>query len=167
MVMLTRVSIKLRLAWSTVAQMGFMLVECAAGLSTSPPSTYSPLSVRKAHAFASSSIDNKHELRKCAASMQSGSPESGVGTLASLSLVFGYILSPGGMVYRLGCGGGILPCSLSPSRTAVVEHGSPVWLDAAVAHTVRGSLPVRLLHYCHSERLRCRVLPDQYRLLWL
>ena len=34
MVMLTRISIKVRLAWSTVAQMGFMLLECALGLYT-------------------------------------------------------------------------------------------------------------------------------------
>jgi len=33
-VMLTRVSIKVRLAWSTVAQMGFMVMECGLGLYT-------------------------------------------------------------------------------------------------------------------------------------
>lgn len=32
LVMLTRVSIKVRLAWSTVAQMGFMVLECGLGL---------------------------------------------------------------------------------------------------------------------------------------
>lgn len=32
MVMLTRISIKVRLAWSTVAQMGFMVLECGLGL---------------------------------------------------------------------------------------------------------------------------------------
>ena len=34
LVMLTRVSIKVRLAWSTVAQMGFMVMECGLGLYT-------------------------------------------------------------------------------------------------------------------------------------
>ncbi len=34
LVMLTRVSIKVRLAWSTVAQMGFMVLECGLGLTT-------------------------------------------------------------------------------------------------------------------------------------
>ncbi len=34
MVMLTRISIKVRLAWSTAAQMGFMVLECALGLYT-------------------------------------------------------------------------------------------------------------------------------------
>lgn len=32
LVMMTRISIKVRLAWSTIAQMGLMLVECALGL---------------------------------------------------------------------------------------------------------------------------------------
>ncbi len=55
MVMLTRVSIKVRLAWSTVAQMGFMLVECAAGLYTLAALHLLGHSLYKAHAFLSAS----------------------------------------------------------------------------------------------------------------
>ena len=55
MVMLTRVSIKLRLAWSTVAQMGFMLVECAAGLYSLAALHLLGHSLYKAHAFLASS----------------------------------------------------------------------------------------------------------------
>lgn len=55
MVMLTRISIKVRLAWSTVAQMGFMLVECALGLYTLAALHLFGHSLYKAHAFLSAS----------------------------------------------------------------------------------------------------------------
>ncbi|WP_301291171.1 NADH-quinone oxidoreductase subunit L [Robbsia andropogonis] len=55
MVMLTRITIKVRLAWSTVAQMGFMLLECALGLYTLAALHLIGHSVYKAHAFLSAS----------------------------------------------------------------------------------------------------------------
>jgi NAD(P)H-quinone oxidoreductase subunit 5 len=55
MVMLTRISIKVRLAWSTVAQMGFMLLECALGLYTLAALHLIGHSLYKAHAFVSAS----------------------------------------------------------------------------------------------------------------
>ena len=55
MVMLTRISIKVRLAWSTVAQMGFMLLECAVGLYTLAALHLIGHSLYKAHAFLSAS----------------------------------------------------------------------------------------------------------------
>ncbi len=55
MVMLTRISIKVRLAWSTVAQMGFMLAECALGLYSLAALHLIGHSLYKAHAFLSAS----------------------------------------------------------------------------------------------------------------
>lgn len=55
LVMLTRVSIKVRLAWSTVAQMGFMLLECGLGLYTLAAMHLLGHSLYKAHAFLSAS----------------------------------------------------------------------------------------------------------------
>ncbi len=55
MVMLTRISIKVRLAWSTVAQMGFMVVECALGLYTLAALHLIGHSLYKAHAFLAAS----------------------------------------------------------------------------------------------------------------
>ncbi|MEO5795260.1 MAG: NADH-quinone oxidoreductase subunit L [Rhodoferax sp.] len=55
MVMLTRISIKVRLAWSTVAQMGFLLLECALGLYTLAALHLVGHSLYKAHAFLSAS----------------------------------------------------------------------------------------------------------------
>ncbi len=54
-VMLTRISIKVRLAWSTVAQMGFMLLECGLGLYTLAALHLLGHSLYKAHAFLSAS----------------------------------------------------------------------------------------------------------------
>lgn len=56
MVVLTRISIKVRLAWSTVAQMGFMLLECALGLYTLAFIHLIGHSFYKANAFLSSSM---------------------------------------------------------------------------------------------------------------
>lgn len=53
LVMFTRVSIKVRLAWSTVAQMGFMIVECALGLYTFAALHLIGHSIYKAYAFLS------------------------------------------------------------------------------------------------------------------
>lgn len=55
LVMLTRISIKVRLAWSTVAQMGFMLLECGLGLYTLAALHLIGHSLYKAHAFLAAS----------------------------------------------------------------------------------------------------------------
>ena len=56
LVMLTRISIKVRLAWSTVAQMGFMALECGLGLYTLAALHLIGHSLYKAHAFLSASM---------------------------------------------------------------------------------------------------------------
>jgi uncharacterized protein YbcC (UPF0753/DUF2309 family) len=55
LVMLTRISIKVRLAWSTVAQMGFMTMECSLGLYKLALLHLIGHSLYKAHAFLSAS----------------------------------------------------------------------------------------------------------------
>ena len=63
MVMLTRISIKVKLAWSTVAQMGFMLVECSLGLYTLALLHLIGHSLYKAQAFlAASSVVRQTRL---------------------------------------------------------------------------------------------------------
>ncbi|MDE2430384.1 MAG: NADH-quinone oxidoreductase subunit L [Burkholderiales bacterium] len=56
LVMLTRISIKVRLAWSTAAQMGFMVLECGLGLYTLAALHLIGHSLYKAHAFLSASM---------------------------------------------------------------------------------------------------------------
>ncbi|HEX7647365.1 MAG TPA: NADH-quinone oxidoreductase subunit L [Noviherbaspirillum sp.] len=70
LVMLTRISIKVRLAWSTVAQMGFMLLECGLGLYTLALLHLIGHSLYKAHSFLSASTaveDTKRKLMRGAA----------------------------------------------------------------------------------------------------
>jgi NAD(P)H-quinone oxidoreductase subunit 5 len=55
LVLLTRISIKVKLAWSTVAQMGFMVLECGLGLYTLAAMHLLGHSLYKAHAFLSAS----------------------------------------------------------------------------------------------------------------
>ncbi len=55
LVMLTRITIKVRLAWSTVAQMGFMVLECGLGLYTFAALHLLGHSLYKAHHFLSAS----------------------------------------------------------------------------------------------------------------
>ena len=55
LVMLTRISIKVRLAWSTVAQMGFLALECGLGLYTLAALHLIGHSLYKAHAFLAAS----------------------------------------------------------------------------------------------------------------
>ncbi len=60
LVMLTRISIKVRLAWSTVAQMGFMVLECGLGLYTLAALHLIGHSLYKAHTFLSASTAVQH-----------------------------------------------------------------------------------------------------------
>ena len=55
LVLLTRITIKVKLAWSTVAQMGFMVLECGLGLYTLAAMHLLGHSLYKAHAFLSAS----------------------------------------------------------------------------------------------------------------
>lgn len=64
MVMLTRISIKVRLAWSTVAQMGFMVLECGLGLYTLAALHLIGHSLYKAHTFLAASTVVRHTRLK-------------------------------------------------------------------------------------------------------
>lgn len=67
LIMTTRVSVKVRLAWSTSAQMGLMLLECALGLYELAVLHLMAHSVYKAHAFLnSSSAVHEYLTRKIA-----------------------------------------------------------------------------------------------------
>lgn len=67
LIMTTRISIKVRLAWSTSAQMGLMLLECALGLYELAVLHLLAHSVYKAHAFLNSgNAVNEYLQRKVA-----------------------------------------------------------------------------------------------------
>ena len=64
LIMTTRISIKVRLAWSTTAQMGLMLIECALGLYELAVLHLIAHSCYKAHAFLSSGTAVNDHLRQ-------------------------------------------------------------------------------------------------------
>ncbi|RUM54894.1 MAG: NADH-quinone oxidoreductase subunit L [Marinomonas sp.] len=67
LIMTTRISVKVRLAWSTSAQMGLMLLECALGLYELAVLHLLTHSVYKAHAFLNSSSAVQEFLTRRAA----------------------------------------------------------------------------------------------------
>jgi NAD(P)H-quinone oxidoreductase subunit 5 len=62
LVMMTITSVKVRLAWSTIAQMGLMLVECALGLYTLALLHLLAHSIYKAHAFLTAGEAVNHHM---------------------------------------------------------------------------------------------------------
>lgn len=64
LIMMTRISVKVRLAWSTIAQMGLMLVECALGLYELALLHLFAHSFYKAYAFLNSGDAVNESLRR-------------------------------------------------------------------------------------------------------
>ncbi len=99
LVMMTITSVKVRLAWSTIAQMGLMLVECALGLYTLALLHLLAHSIYKAYAFLSAGDAVKqHVIQQ---QIQASSTKSDwtfalIITLGTLSAAFyyGWISSP-------------------------------------------------------------------------
>lgn len=88
-VMLTRVSIKVRLAWSTVAQMGFMALECALGLYTLAALHLIGHSLYKAHTFLAASTVVQHSKLQ----MMRGSAANSLTGLSPASLIAAPVLA--------------------------------------------------------------------------
>lgn len=78
LVMVTRVSIKVRLAWSTAAQMGFMVLECGLGLYTLAALHLIGHSLYKAHAFLSASDVVRHTRERA---LYAGTPPGSMNLL--------------------------------------------------------------------------------------
>ncbi len=93
LVMLTRISIKVRLAWSTVAQMGFMVLECGLGLYTLAALHLLGHSIYKAHAFLAAS-DAVRQTR--ARALHTPPPPARASLLAAPLLSLAVVLAVGG-----------------------------------------------------------------------
>ncbi|MGD9834526.1 MAG: NADH-quinone oxidoreductase subunit L [Piscinibacter sp.] len=88
LVMLTRVTIKVRLAWSTVAQMGFMVLECGLGLYTLAALHLIGHSLYKAHAFLSaSSVVQQARLQAMRGSASPSAASLAAAPLLSVAIV--------------------------------------------------------------------------------
>lgn len=92
LVMLTRISIKVRLAWSTVAQMGFMVMECGLGLYTLALLHLLGHSLYKAHAFlAASGAVESARLRTMRGVSSPTAASLALAPLAAAALIAGFV----------------------------------------------------------------------------
>ena len=91
LVMTTRISVKVKLAWSTCAQMGFMLVECGLGLYELALLHILAHSVYKAHAFlaAAGTVADTRLRRLAPLAMVSSAPRQWGGAVVAVALVAG------------------------------------------------------------------------------
>lgn len=89
LVMMTRISIKVRLAWSTCAQMGLMLLECGLGLYELALVHLLAHSLYKAHAFLAAGETVAHSRQHA---LQPQSPVPELGSLLGALLLAGLVL---------------------------------------------------------------------------
>ncbi len=145
LVMTTRISVKVALAWSTCAQMGFMLLQCGLGLWEMALFHLVAHSLYKAHAFlASGGVVRRHAIAAMAPSpapASLGNAAAGVllalAALAAAAQAWGVAdhLSPALCVL-----GAVFALSLAP----LLQPGS---LAAAGAHRARQLVVVGLLAF--------------------
>jgi NAD(P)H-quinone oxidoreductase subunit 5 len=145
LVMTTRISIKVSLAWSTCAQMGFMLMQCGLGLHELALLHLVAHSLYKAHAFlgAGGAVE-QHRLRRMTPAAPAPSAAGwALGALVGLVLVAGAAIAWGlqpAQTPALWAAGGILALALapllagSPGRTG--RTGGPGLPAVAVAAAV-------------------------------
>jgi NAD(P)H-quinone oxidoreductase subunit 5 len=145
LVMLTRISIKVRLAWSTCAQMGFMLLECGLGLYALALLHLVAHSLYKAHAFLTAGeavLDTRR--RQLFPAARRGSPAATVATrLAAAPLAVG-LVAASAAVWQLAVPGLTLPA------VAVLLVGlglAPLlWREGTlIAGSFRGVIAIALL----------------------
>lgn len=97
LVMTTRISIKVHLAWSTCAQMGFMLMECGLGLYDLAFLHLLAHSLYKAHAFLGSGGTVNQATLKC---MMPPSPRRSLATLLGSVLCGLLVATIGAVLWR-------------------------------------------------------------------
>jgi NAD(P)H-quinone oxidoreductase subunit 5 len=138
LVMLTQTSIKVSLAWSTTAQMGFMLLECGLGL----------YSLAMLHLVA-------HSLYKAHAFLASG---SGVDAFRAPALGGGHAGVPlGRMVGAIVIAGGMTFVTATAFGISVAEQ--PALIAAALIVTIAlGQLLVQAYSYLSSNAFLLRSL---------
>ncbi|MEP6825854.1 MAG: proton-conducting transporter membrane subunit, partial [Ramlibacter sp.] len=131
LVMTTRVSIKVSLAWSTCAQMGFMLMQCGLGLYDLALLHLVAHSLYKAHAFlAAGGAVEQNRLRQ----MTPSAPPLGAATWAASALVGMAVVAAAALAWGFTPGaepalwamGGILSLALAPLLTGPLLRAGPL-----------------------------------------
>ena len=138
LVMMTRISIKVSLAWSTCAQMGFMMMQCGLGLYDLALLHLVAHSLYKAHAFlAAGGAVEQNRLQQMT---PSAAPLGGLawllGALVGMALVAGAALVWGfrpGEAPALWALGGIVSLALAPLIAGPIRRAGGWWSLAGLA----------------------------------
>ena len=146
--MMTRISIKVALAWSTCAQMGFMLMQCGLGLYELALLHIVAHSLYKAHAFltAGTAVEQNRlqqmtpPLPPLSGLAWFASAVVGVGIVAGAALVWG--IRPG-EAPALWAVSAVLALALAPLLAGPLLRAGGAWLLAGVA----GAFAVALVYF--------------------
>jgi NAD(P)H-quinone oxidoreductase subunit 5 len=151
LVMTTRISIKVSLAWSTCAQMGFMLMQCGLGLHALALLHLVAHSLYKAHAFlgAGGAVE-QHRLQQ----MTPATPPVPAGAWPAGALAGLVLVGIAALLWRahpvqtpaLWAAGGILALALAPAIAGPVRHAGGPWMLAAPAAGLAVALAYFGLH---------------------
>ena len=146
--MMTRISIKVALAWSTCAQMGFMLMQCGLGLYDLALLHIVAHSLYKAHAFltAGTAVE-QHRLQQMTPPLPplSGlawfsSAIVGIGIVAAAALAWGIQPAEAPALWAMSA---ILALALVPLLAGPLLHAGGAWMLAGLA----GSFAVALVYF--------------------
>jgi NAD(P)H-quinone oxidoreductase subunit 5 len=147
--MMTRISIKVALAWSTCAQMGFMLMQCGLGLYDLAMLHIVAHSLYKAHAFLSAGTtveqNRLHQMTPPIPPLISGfawlgSAVVGVGIVAVAALAWGIRPADAPALWAVSA---ILALALAPLLAGPLLRAGGAWTLAGVA----GSFAVALAYF--------------------
>ncbi len=168
LVMTTRVSVKVSLAWSTSAQMGFMLLECGLGAYSLALLHLVAHSLYKAHAFLSSGRTVEVQVRRSTTTLPPLAGRSwlqGAGAAALLMVAAGTALDrqllaePAlmalGLILTLAMVPVLARAFSAPDRSAIPLLGSVIaivgaytlghWASGLMVPTVRGAVGIETM----------------------
>ncbi len=147
LVMITQTSIKVSLAWSTVAQMGFMLLQCGLGAFTAAALHIVAHSLYKAHAFlnAGSVADQARAMPKVkpapTPAMAATALALSIGLVALTGWIFGVTLDTKPALVTLGA---ILVMGLTHLMLTAAATGSTA---TTLAKTALGAAAVSVAYF--------------------
>lgn len=156
--MMTRISIKVALAWSTCAQMGFMLMQCGLGLYDLALLHIVAHSLYKAHAFltAGTAVEqNRLQQMTTPLPPLSGmawlaSAVVGVGIVAAVALAWGIRPTDAPALWAVSA---ILALALAPLLTGPLLRAGGAWILAGVAGAFAVTLAYFGLHLLFKQWL--------------
>ena len=158
LVMMTRISIKVSLAWSTCAQMGFMMMQCGLGLYDLALLHLMAHSLYKAHAFlgAGGAVEQNRLQQMTPPPVRlSGAgwllaALAGMALVAAAALVWGFSPSQAPALWALG---GILSLALAPLLYGPVLRAGGWWSLAGLVGAFAVALAYFGLHAVFSRWL--------------